>query len=450
VSTVSFSGVGSGNDWSTLISQLVAAEKIPATTLTSHKTDAQAQSTVVGSLVSALRDMATQAQNYTISSSSIWSNSTSSSDSTRVVATSNGSAATGSYSVKVNALAQSETRLGKAYLSNTAGAAGAGTIKIGVGTGAQASVDYLATDTLADIAARINSNVPGVTAAAIYDGSKYHLTLSGTATGQTNTLNISDIGTGLGLETAGSVVQPSSDASVTMNGITATSSSNQIADLIPGVTLNLQSMTPVGGSAALVSVARDSGAVATKIQDLITSYNKVASLVHTQNTYTGTTMGQDTLFGDPILSSLQREMGTSLSDSYVHGTGGNTVSARDLGITMNTDGTLSLNQDTLKAKITSDPTAVQDLLTGPSGLAKSLASLSDRYALSSGPLLMRQQALSDSMKRYDTQITEINDRATALQVRLKAQFAALDALMAQFSASSSALTSLSNNSSSSG
>lgn len=446
MSTVSFTGVASGTDWSTLISQLVTAEKIPATTLTSHKTDAQAQSTVVGSLVSALQGMATQAQNYTISSSSIWSNSTSSSDATRVVATSNGSAATGSYSVKVNALAQGETRLGKAYLSNTAGAAGAGTIKIGVGTGTQASVDYAATDTLADIAARINNNVPGVTAAAIYDGTMYHLTLTGTATGKANTLNVTDTGTGLGLDPA-SVVQPATDASVTMNGITATTSSNQIADLIPGVTLNLQSTTPPGGSATLISIARDSGAVATKIQDLVTAYNKVASLVHTQNTYDGTTKGQDTLFGDPILSSLQREMGNTMSNSYAHGTGTATVSARDLGITMNADGTLSLNQDTLKAKITSDPTAVQDLLTGPNGLAKSLASLSDRYALTNGPLLMRQQMLSDSMKRYDKQITEINDRATALETRLKAQFAALDALMAQFNASSSALNSLSTSSS---
>jgi len=444
VSTVSFSGVGTGNDWTSLITALVTAEKQPATLITQKKSDANTQLSVVGDLVSRLATLSTQAGGYN-TVSSLWSINASSSDTSRIKVAASGTGTPGSYSLNVSKLAQGETRQGQALVSGGAGSAGAGSVSIGIGSGTQTKVNYTAADSLADIAARINSNVAGVTASAVYDGTSYHMVLSSSTTGKNNGLNVTESGSGLGLAAPGSVVQPADDAVMTMNGVTAHTASNHITDLIPGVTLDLQSVTPSGASATLISVAKDPSAVSQKVHDLVSAFNSVAQLIHTQQTYSGITRGQDTLFGDPVVATLQRQLGGAMTQAFTHGSGN--VMARDLGITLNADGTLAVDDTKLSAKIASDPTAVQDLLAGTGGLGAAINTIAKQYTDTTGPLVVRQTSLKDQMKRYDTQVQEITDRATALQTRLQKQFASLDALMNSYTSNSSFLSSLTKTSS---
>jgi len=437
--TLTFAGIGSGTDWSSIISALVTAEKAPATAITQKKTDANTQLSLVGNFVSQLTSLSSAATGFA-TSAGLWSVNASSSNTSIVNATSSGTGVTGSYSLVVNKLAQGETREGKALTSGGAGAAGTGTISIGVGTGAQVPVSYSATDSLADIAARINSTVSGVSASAIYDGTSYHLVLNSQATGKVNGLNITETGSGLGLAAPASIIQPADDASVTVNGVLATSASNHITDVVPGVTLDLQATTPTGAPATLISVAKDPSSATKKIQGLVDAYNSVAKLVASQLTFDGTVKGQDTLFGDPIVSGLQMQLGGVMSRVFTHGSG--QVTARDLGITMNADGTIALDTGTLAGKLASDPSAATDLLTGANGLAAAIGKVANQYTSATGPLLSRQQSLKDAMKSYDTQVQEINDRGTALQTRLQSQFAALDTLMAQYNSSATFLSQL--------
>jgi len=385
--TLTFAGIGSGTDWSSIISALVAAEKAPATAIAQKKSDANTQLSLVGTFVTQLNALSSAATGFA-TASGLWSVTASSSNSSIVNATASGTGTTGSYSLVVNKLAQGETREGKALTSGGVGAAGAGTISIGVGSGAQTQVTYSATDSLADIAARINSTVSGVSASAIYDGTSYHLVLNSQATGKANGLNITETGSGLGLADPASVIQPADDASVTVNGVLATSGSNHITDVVPGVTLDLQATTPTGSPATLVSVARDPSSATSKIQGLVNAYNSVAQLVGSQLAYNGTNKGQDTLFGDPIVTGLQMQLGGLMSHIFTHGSG--QVTPRDLGITMNADGTLTLDTSALAAKIASDPTAATDLFTGANGLAAAMANVANQYTSATGPLVSRQ------------------------------------------------------------
>jgi len=437
--TLTFAGIGSGTDWSNIISALVAAEKAPATAINQKKSDANTQLSLVGTFVSQLNALSSAATGFA-TAAGLWSVNASSSNSSIVNATASGTGTPGSYTLVVNKLAQGETREGKALTSGGAGAAGSGTIMIGVGTGAQTEVDYSATDSLADIAARINSTVSGVSASAIYDGTSYHLVLNSQATGKANGLNITETGSGLGLADPASVIQPADDASVKVNGVVATSGSNHITNVIPGVTLDLQATTPAGAPATLISVAQDPSSATGKIQGLVNAYNSVARLVSSQLTYNGTVKGQDTLFGDPIVTGLQMQLGGLLSQVFTHGTG--QVTARDLGITLNADGTLALDTTKLAGKLASDPSAATDLLTGANGLAAAMGNVANQYTSATGPLVSRQQSLQDAMKNYDTQVQEINDRGSQLQTRLQKQFAALDTLMAQYNSSSTFLSQL--------
>src|SRR5262249_20145217 len=231
------------------------------------------------------------------------------------------------------------------------------------------------------------------------------LVLNSQATGKSNGLNITETGSGLGLADPASVIQPADDASVTVNGVLATSGSNHISDIVPGVTLDLQATTPTGAPATLISVARDPSSATSKIQGLVTAYNSVASLVASQLTFDGSVKGQDTLFGDPIVTGLQMQLGGLMSQIFTHGSG--TVTARDLGMTLNADGTLALDTGKLAGILASDPSAATDLLTGANGLAAAVGKIANGYTSSTGPLVSRQQSLKDAMKNYDAEVKEI-------------------------------------------
>ena len=73
-------------------------------------------------------------------------------------------------------------------------------------------------------------------------------------------------------------LQKPTDAQVVVDGITYNRSSNTVNDIVPGLTLNL--MGPTSGSAS-IQLTRDTSAMKTNLQDLITSFNDVNSFLKT-------------------------------------------------------------------------------------------------------------------------------------------------------------------------
>src|SRR4051812_12636757 len=107
--SISSAGLGSGLDVKGIITSLMAVEAQPLTLLQNKATSVQTEISAVGqvqSLTSALSDKA-----RALSSSALWTQTTSSSADTSVVTadTSTGSAAPGDYSVSVQQLAQGQT-----------------------------------------------------------------------------------------------------------------------------------------------------------------------------------------------------------------------------------------------------------------------------------------------------------------------------------------------------
>jgi flagellar hook-associated protein 2 len=165
----------------------------------------------------------------------------------------------------------------------------------------------------------------------------------------------------------------------------------------------------------------------------------VAKAVSGQLTYSGTVKGTNTLFGDASLQGLQRRLGTLMTTAYAHGTG--TVSAKQLGISLGRDGTMTVDAAKLEASIASDPTAVEDLIAG--GLSAALSSLADQYTTSStGTFSIKQDSIRTQMTGYDKQVERIETAATSLGDRLRKQFAALEELMTKLNSQSSYLQTL--------
>ncbi|MBU0890153.1 MAG: flagellar cap protein FliD, partial [Gammaproteobacteria bacterium] len=262
MATISSPGLATnGLDVKSIISQLVALEKRPLDTLKLQAATVSTKISAYGqikSLVSALGDAAGK-----LTSLTGWNGvSTSSSDSKYVSATAIGGTLPTTFSVEVQSLAKAQATASAALLP-VGGALGAGTIRLELGkwsvapasftpgSGQPVDITISASDTLTDVASKINGSNGGVTASILSDASGERLLLRSKTTGEEAGFRLSvmeggdtDIGsagntdaTGLSRLVAGTLVtQAAADAKATVNGIAVSSATNTFASTISGVT----------------------------------------------------------------------------------------------------------------------------------------------------------------------------------------------------------------------
>jgi flagellar hook-associated protein 2 len=154
------------------------------------------------------------------------------------------------------------------------------------------------------------------------------------------------------------------DASVTVDGVPRHYASNTVTGAIPGVTLNLLGAAP--GSQIGLTVASDASQVSTAINQFVSDYNTAIGLVTTQFSVDPATNSQGVLGTDATVVSLQSALEQTLNYSLIPPTGTPPPIATlsDLGISMNHDGTLSVDSATLNNALTNNPTDVQSFFEG--------------------------------------------------------------------------------------
>lgn len=436
-SILSSAGIGSGLNVDSIVSALVGAQEAgPQAQITAKATQVNATLTGLASLSSALSSLQS-------SLSALTKTSTFGSFNATLTDTSVGSATTlsnaqpGSYQLNVTHLATAQKRSSDAYAKTDT--FGSGTLSIGVGSNTL-DLSVSSTDTLADIAGKINnaSDNPGVTATVVNGSNGVQLLLSSNKTGVANAFTISagsgassglsDLATQLG--TAGS--NEASDAQLTLDGIAVTSASNSVSGAIDGVTINLAAE----GSTTL-AVTRDNSTATNAIQAFVNAYNSYNSTVGTLASYDPQSGQAGILLGDATLGSVQRQISSLLGNKVA----GNSIgSLAALGITRQPDGTLALDSDRLSAALNNNGNAVQDLFAGTNGYATRLNSALDGFTASGGVISTRQQSLTDSLTKLNTQQTQLNNRMSVYEKQLRDQYTALDTLMSSLNNTSSYLT----------
>jgi flagellar hook-associated protein 2 len=431
--SISFSGLSSGLDTESIVTKLVAVEKAPADLLTTRKSNTTKQLSLVGDFVSKLQALSSAATNLN-SATNINAFTSTSADPSRVKVTSSSSAAVGSYNIKVDHLAQAQTTRSGVYTSrDQSGLVGVGQLTLAVGADAAVAVDYDPSDTLDTIASKINGSGARVNASVLFDGTSYRLNVTSKDTGLANKITFGGSGDLLGFDAVDATVVDAKDAQIQLNGTTVTRSSNSMTDVVDGVTFDLQSETPAGGSATTVSVQRDAAGLRAKMQTLVDAFNAVSTAVNNQLTYSGdgtTHKGGDTLFGDPTIASLQRSLASVVAKTYANGTG--ETSTGQLGIALGRDGKLTIDATKFDAAVSKDPGALVNLLAGPNrdGLSSAIVSMAKSYTDSvDGLLVQKQKSLTSLNASYDKQIDRINTTADSLGTRLRKQFSAMEQTM---------------------
>jgi flagellar hook-associated protein 2 len=206
-----------------------------------------------------------------------------------------------------------------------------GTLKVTVGGGSQQTINMSDVNTaengttLANLQQYIHSNSVslGFDASIVTnsDGTASLQLTSGTAT-SAGTLAVSSslVDSSTALAYASTVT--GANASLTVDGVNLTSTSNTVSNLIPGVTFQLLAPSPTvsGGGLEQVQVLinNDNTGVESAVNQFVSDYNSLISAVNTQegNTSSGT---PEPLFGSPTLSLLQQELLSSLNTQNPNG-----------------------------------------------------------------------------------------------------------------------------------
>jgi len=447
--TISSPGLGSGIDVNSLVSQLIASERAPSDNqLNRQGASINGRIAAYNTIQSALTNLQSAEKALQGTTGAFSSFKTTSSDETIFTATASSSASAGEYTVEVGALATAH-KLASSGFGSTATAIGTGNLTIGVGGSSFTIAVDSSNNTPAGLRDAINSATAntGVRASLITANDGVHLILSASQTGSNHAITVTSAGGDGGL--AALTYDPANnnkqlkqltaagDASVSVDGYPYTSSSNQITDSIPGVTINLASASP--GTSLNLSVASDTSGISSAVQKFVSAYNALNNVVKSYTAYNTTTNTASALTGDSLAISIQSQVRHALSATTPGATGG-VRSLFDLGVSSNDDGTLSVDTAKLATALASNPGAASSLFAKSGALGSALQTSLDGFIGTNGVLQSRNTSLTKSLADLATQQANLNTRMDKLQALYTSQYTALDTLMSKMTATSTFLT----------
>ncbi len=454
MATITSLGAGSGLDLESLVTKLMSAESTPLTTLKKKTSAVETKISALGKLNSALSALQTAAgkmkPSVTQSASEKFAIYTATVANTTIAsASATTGAVTGNYSLEVSQLAASHQIKSAGFASSsTVVSATGGTLSLSLGSlsgnsftaNSTLSIDISANATLADVRNAINNKGAGVTATIVNGTAGAQLVLTGPE-GKDNTIQLSGL-SGLAYDPTGTAtsnftkIQPPQDAEFTLNGIAATSSSNKVSGKIDGITLTLTAKT--NGSPTTLTVGKETETEATKaLQEFITAYNSANSTMKTLGAYNATTKTSGELQGNSTLRSAM----SSLRAQVFGTTSGSTTSAyqtlSNIGVSVGSDGALTLDGAKFKAAIAADPTVVSNLI---GNVGKAFDSTINGLIGTDGTVKTATDGLSKTVTSYQKQQERLQDRLVTIEARYRAQFSALDTMVSSLNASASYLT----------
>lgn len=455
---ISSTGIGSGLDVNSIVEQLTALEKRPLVLLQAKASSIQTQLSAFGQIksqISALSDAASK-----LRLDSAWSGLTvTSSNATAVSGTVSGAASATSMSIEVSKLAKAQSLASTAVPAATSMGTGTLTIQLGEwNVGMTSFTAGLSTptaitigageDNLATIASKINSANAGVTATVMKDATGERLLLRSKETGlaqgfrvqandndgnNTDNLGLSRLAYDPQNGTAGMAsTQAAQNALATINGVPVESATNTLVDTIPGVTLQLSQVTT---SPVEVTLATDVASMKKNILDFVNAFNALNKTLTESTKYDAETKTAGVLQGDSTTVSLKNAL-----RSVVGSSGSNGVFQRlaDIGIDLKLGGDMVVNTSKLD-KALQDPVNLKKLFAEDTGNAMTngfgikVKDFTAGLLADAGLVSTKSNSLKALIDRNAKDQDKVNDRATLMEKRLRAQYTALDVKMGSLS-----------------
>ena len=434
-------GAGAGFNTTEMVSALVEAEtSVPKARIESkiedNDTQISALAIAAASMV-ALQDAAKKLNDATDFNTYTTSNS----QTTAFSVTAGSTASAGSHNVTVSAVAREQrtniTAHGAAEFTSASQLLNSGSafdIDITIGDASTVTTKVnVTTATPQGIVDAINAANIDVSAQLIdkgTSGSNYIIQLVGKSgtdqqfsiTPSVNSLLAADTPSG----------EAAANATVAVNGVTYSRSSNSIDDIIPGVTLAL---TGVTSGAASVSIKQDTGAIKNNIENLVTQFNATKSALMELSDRES----EGALAGDSIFRSHIRDM-QNLFTAFSSTPGDSVKGLSDMGISITRTGALEISDTKLDAAIASnladikkvfsaDTTNQSEIGAADRGIAGDLSYFVSELNKSTGYFKTTPASLTDKNSKLQEELVELEAKAESLTERYNRQFAQMNAII---------------------
>jgi flagellar hook-associated protein 2 len=309
----------------------------------------------------------------------------------------------------------------------------------------------VSTATPAGVVSAINAANTGVTAALVdtgTQGSNYRIMLTGAIGGQ-GVFSLSS-NPDLGFGDSGNTLRSAEDAVLSVNGLALTRDSNEISDVISGATFVL---SEASATAVRLNVTNDQSTLKTNLQGMVTAYNKFNRLLAD---LTSSVPNEDLSYSGDLAreQSAVRYIKQQVFDKLMaeSSTKSGSISAlRDVGISVDKTGNLTLTAATFDAAIANSYDDVATMLsagtsnqslydTKAKGLAQDVATVIDGLNSSTGIIATRKDNAEDYSDDYAADLLVLEARMEKVYQRYLTQFAAMDSMLEKMDGTKNYLT----------
>jgi flagellar hook-associated protein 2 len=427
-------GVGSSFSSKEVITALVDAEKAPKEDRLNSKIEAtEAKISALGTAAASLNTLKLAAANVK-DASDFDSFSITNSQATALTVSAGAGASAANHSITVSSIAKAQTtnltQSGSAVFTSTSQLLNSGTsfgltIQVGGGSGTSHAIT-VTTTTPQGIADAVNAANIGIKATLVdtgTSGTSYVVQLSG-KTGTANSFTVSEDSTSI-LATDIPTGFAAADASLNVNGLSFSRSSNDITDIVEGLTLSLNSATT---GAASISLSRDTSTVEENIKGFVDAYNTTKAQL---DSLTKSESG-GALKGDTIIRALIRDV-RGLMTNVSSSPGASISRLSDLGISITKTGVFAIDETDLKNGLTNNFNEIVTLLSADTtnqtevgvasrGVAGDLSKLITDASSSLGYLTTQTSELNSKVEGYEEDLNELEEKMAQLQARYEKQF----------------------------
>ena len=357
-----------------------------------------------------------------------------------VNATASTSARAGTNSVAVTSLAKEQRSISSGFDSDIQTLNNNNAIQIDITVDGNTQTLTVDSANLAAVATAINEADLGLNAEVVNTGSgsgSYRLQLVGEA-GSSESFSVSSDFNELTFET----IQTATDAELTVNGVDFIRSSNQISDIIQGVTLNLIGTTD---QTETISISRDTSLAKGNIMSFIAMFNEASSefknLTGSEN--------DGPLRGDTIFRSIVNQL-RNIMVSESSSPGENINSLSSMGISIDRYGQLLYDEGKIDAALNKNYDEVIGLFSAnindqsrfssdPAGIAGDIKNLIERVTASDGYLSTAQASLTESSAGYEQDLKDIDERMIKVEERYNRQFLAMQTIIEEMNSTKESL-----------
>ncbi len=328
---------------------------------------------------------------------------------------------------------------------------GTETLNITIGTESY-DISYGASTKLEDLMQSINDAASETMTATILQTGEnaYSLILTSKETGTAQAITLNDDGGLLDASLFAAYdeatnpggmqeVQVARDATFKYNGIEASRSTNEISDLVIGVTMTLKTQ----GDISRVDIGQNTIAVVTEMQLFVDSYNTLMTNLHDMTTADLDSGATGIFNSDSFVRSINRDIKDFINRTEVNG-----LSLSNFGIEVDRYGAMSFDSSVLEAKLDEDSDAVKMFFTGgidsenSSEVTGYFEKLDDKMKNYTGYNALLSSFEDNLKTRYDNLFEDHAKAVESLDDRYKImakRFVAYDAMISKINAQFSSL-----------